>query len=126
MSSGASPPNSQWGDTPNASNTLDAFTALKAFVIQRISKMLNICDVFNIIDTSQVFFLKSLRKIAGKKTIGLKTETYKKLELYKVDLVKETADPNVTFDDAIAGLLEEHYSKGKIRIGQKLDQQKGK
>jgi hypothetical protein len=57
--------------------------------------------------------LKSHKTTVKKRNVVLKIETYKKLEQYKVDLVKEKSDPNITFDDAITGLLEEHYEKKK-------------
>lgn len=55
--------------------------------------------------------LKNPKKTVRKRNIVLRIETYKKLEQYKVDLVKEKADPNTTFDDAIMSLLEEHRKK---------------
>jgi DNA-directed RNA polymerase subunit H (RpoH/RPB5) len=37
--------------------------------------------------------------------------TYKILERYKVDLVKEKESPKITYDDAILSLLKEHYGE---------------
>lgn len=44
-----------------------------------------------------------------KRNVVLKMDTYKLLERYKVDLVKEKESPKVTYDDAISSLLKEHY-----------------
>ena len=46
-----------------------------------------------------------------KRNVVLKMETYKQLERYKVDLVKERASPKITYDDAILSLLKEHYGE---------------
>jgi hypothetical protein len=59
----------------------------------------------------EVAVLKNPKKTVKKRNIVLKIETYKRLEKYKVDLVKEKGDPNITFDDAITSLLEQHYKK---------------
>lgn len=74
--------------------------------------MLNISIVLNILDIFEVARLRNPKKIMKKRNIVLKIETYKRLEKYKVDLVKEKGNPNITFDDAIASLLEEHYKNG--------------
>ena len=46
-----------------------------------------------------------------KRNVVLKMDTYKQLERYKVDLVKERASPKITYDDAILSLLKEHYGE---------------
>lgn len=48
----------------------------------------------------------SKQKVSAKKrNIVLKIKTYKKLEMYKVNLMKEKGDPKVTFDDVVNDLL---------------------
>lgn len=46
-----------------------------------------------------------------KRNVVLKMDTYKRLERYKVDLVKEKEDLKITYDDAILSLLKEHYGE---------------
>lgn len=46
-----------------------------------------------------------------KRNVVLKMDTYKRLERYKVDLVKEKESPKITYDDAISSLLKEHYKE---------------
>jgi hypothetical protein len=46
-----------------------------------------------------------------KRNVALKMDTYKQLERYKVDLVKEKESPKITYDDAILSLLKEHYGE---------------
>lgn len=48
------------------------------------------------------------KKKVTKRNIVLKIKTYERLEKYKVKLVNEREDPNVTFDDAINSLLDKH------------------
>lgn len=46
-----------------------------------------------------------------KRNVVLKMGTYKRLERYKVDLVKKKEDLKITYDDAILSLLKEHYGE---------------
>jgi hypothetical protein len=68
--------------------------------------------VFNALTTFEVLNVRKPKKNVKTRNVVLKIENYKKLEQYKVDLMKERGgDASVTFDDAIVALLDEHYSK---------------
>jgi hypothetical protein len=80
-------------------------------VLFNTAKTLNIYKILNRLNVLGVAVLKNPKKTVKKRNIVLRIETYKKLEQYKVDLVKEKGNPNITFDNAIMSLLEEHYKK---------------
>jgi len=44
------------------------------------------------------------------RNVRLKTKTYERLEKFKVELIQQKGKPQVTFDDAINYLLDEHHS----------------
>ena len=68
-------------------------------------------NVFNTLTVLEVLTLRKPKKNVKTRNVVLKIESYKRLEQYKVDLMKERVDSSVTFDDAIITLLEEHYDK---------------
>lgn len=43
-----------------------------------------------------------------KRNIALNSQTYKRLETLKANLIKEKGNPNLTYDDVINALLDEH------------------
>ncbi len=56
----------------------------------------------------------ALKKVLAKKrNVVLRIDTYNKLESYKVYLVSERNNPNVTFDDAVNNLLDNHRENRK-------------
>jgi len=68
--------------------------------------------VFNTFTALEVSALRKPKKNVKTRNVVLKIESYKKLEQYKVDLMKEKGgDASVTFDDAVVTLLEEHYDR---------------
>ena len=46
------------------------------------------------------------RKSVTKRNVVLKIETYERLERYKIKLMNEKEDSNLTFDDVIKDLLD--------------------
>lgn len=68
-------------------------------------------NVFNTLTALEVSALRKSKKNVKTRNVVLKMESYKKLEHYKVDLMKEKGDASVTFDDTIITLLEEHYTR---------------
>jgi len=42
----------------------------------------------------------------GRKTIVLSEETYRRLKLFKLKLIREKHDPEISFDDVVKELLK--------------------
>jgi hypothetical protein len=55
--------------------------------------------------------LRSQEHSNTKRNVALKMDTYKRLERYKVDLIKKKEDLKITYDDVILSLLKEHYGE---------------
>lgn len=67
--------------------------------------------VSNTLTILEVLNVRKAKKNVKTRNVVLKIENYKRLEHYKVDLMKEKGgDASVTFDDAIVTLLDEHYN----------------
>lgn len=59
---------------------------------------------------------RSQRNGVKKRNVVLRIETYQRLQKYLLELMQKRGDPRITFDDAIATLLDEHeVSKNEVR-----------
>lgn len=60
---------------------------------------------------SYVLLMKNVKSNNKTRSITLKQDTYERLEKFKVDLIGQKKDPNLSFSDAVAQLLDEKEKK---------------
>jgi len=53
------------------------------------------------------------KEIASIRNVRLRAQTYERLEKFKVELIQRKGKPQVTFDDAVNYLLDEHYGSDR-------------